>query len=96
MIASTPATFSAERDAVRVTARKLLRSEDLVGDERAVATAIVKSNPAIGNPHVVRCPWCRETRTLFSDESEAPLERIDHGWHCRVCDVRASSQEVKF
>lgn len=84
-----------DREVVRVTAGKVLRSDTLVGEERAVAAGMLKDNPDLGNPHVVRCPWCRETATLFCDESEAPFQRIPHGWMCSACDVRAVSQEVK-
>jgi hypothetical protein len=84
------------RQVVRTTAGKVLRSEDLVADEKEVAAGILRANPAFGNPHVVRCPWCHETKTLFSDESEAPFKRLTHGWLCEPCNVRAASQEVKF
>ncbi len=84
------------REHVRTTAGKVLRSEDLIGDERQAAAAILLANPDLGNPHVVRCDWCGETRTLFRDENEAPFKRTTHGWLCENCNVRASSQEVKF
>ena len=84
------------RQIVRTTAGKLLRSDDLVADEKAVATAILRANPEYGNPHVVRCPWCHATRTLFRDEDDGPFKLTAHGWICESCDVRASSQEVKF
>jgi hypothetical protein len=84
------------RETVRTTAGKVLRSEDLVADEKQTAAAILQANPDFGNPHVVRCDWCRETRTLFRDEDGEPFKRTAHGWICGACDVRASSQEVKF
>jgi hypothetical protein len=84
------------RQVVRETAGKVLRSEELIADEKAVAAGILRANPDLGNPHVVRCPWCRETRTLFRDENEAPFKIAGHGWHCELCDVSASSQEVRF
>ncbi len=84
------------RLAVRTTAGKLLRSEDLIDGERDIAVAILRANPEFGNPHVVRCPWCHETRTLFRDENEAPFRLTAHGWLCEACDVRAASQEVRF
>jgi hypothetical protein len=84
------------RQAVRTTAVKVLRSDDLIGDEKDVAAGLLRSNPGFGNPHVVRCNWCRETRTLFRDENEGPFKLTSHGWLCETCDVRASSQEVKF
>jgi hypothetical protein len=84
------------RQAVRTTAGKVLRSDDLIDDEKEVAAAFLKTNPHFGNPHVVRCDWCRETRTLFRDENEGPFKLTTHGWLCEPCNVRASSQEVKF
>lgn len=84
------------RQTVRLTAGKVLRSEDLIADEKEVAAGILLANPDFGNPHVVRCPWCHETRTLFRDENEGPFTLTAHGWLCESCDVRAASQEVKF
>ncbi|HEV7571699.1 MAG TPA: hypothetical protein VGQ21_09390 [Thermoanaerobaculia bacterium] len=84
------------RQAVRTTAGKVLRSDDLIADEKEVAAGFLKANPTFGNPHVVRCDWCRETRTLFRDENEGPFKLTSHGWLCEPCNVRASSQEVKF
>ena len=84
------------RNTVRVTAGKLLRSDDLVDDEKAVAAEILLANPTLGYPHVVQCAWCRESRTLFRDESEAPFERTASGWRCSTCDVAAASQIIKF
>lgn len=84
------------RESVRKTAGKVLRSEDLITNERETAAEILRANPGFGNPHVVRCDWCSETRTLFRDENDAPFKRTAHGWLCEACDVRAASQEVKF
>ena len=84
------------RQQVRATAGKVLRSDDLVADEKAVAAGFLRENPSLGNPHVVRCDWCRETRTLFRDESDAPFEITSHGWLCTACNMRSSSQEVRF
>lgn len=84
------------RQTVRATAGKVLRSEELIGDERKVAADILRANPSYGNPHVVRCGWCNESRTLFRDENDGPFKRTAHGWLCESCDVRAASQEVKF
>jgi len=84
------------RQAVRTTAGKVLRSDDLIAGEKEVAAVFLKANPHFGNPHVVRCDWCRETRTLFRDENEGPFKLTAHGWLCEPCNVRASSQEVKF
>ena len=84
------------RQLVRTTAGKVLRSEDLGADEEETAAAILRANPEFGNPHVVRCGWCGETRTLFRDENDGPFQRTPHGWLCGTCDLRAASQEVKF
>ncbi len=84
------------RQIVRTTAGKVLRSEDLIGDEKAEAAHILRTNPSFGNPHVVRCDWCHETRTLFRDESDGPFRLTAHGWRCEPCDMRAASQEVRF
>ena len=84
------------RQAVRKTAGKVLRSEQLIADEKEVAAAILIANPAFGNPHVVRCPWCHVTRTLFRDEAESPFTLTANGWLCQTCEVRAASPEVKF
>jgi hypothetical protein len=87
---------SKTRQVVRATAGKVLRSDDLIADEKQVASALLRANPAFGNPHVVRCNWCRETRTLFRDEDDPPFQLTAHGWTCTRCDVSASSQEIKF
>ena len=84
------------RQAVRTTAVKVLRSDDLIGNEKDVAAGLLRANPGFGNPHVVRCNWCRETRTLFRDENEGPFKLTSHGWLCEPCNVRAASQEVRF
>jgi hypothetical protein len=84
------------RQAIRTTAGKLNRSEELVGDEKETAAAILRANPTIGNPHVVRCGWCHETRTLFRDENDGPFKLTTHGWLCETCNMRAASQEVRF
>jgi len=84
------------RQIVRLTAGKVLRSDLLIADEKEVAARILRDNPHFGNPHVVLCNWCHETRTLFRDESEGPFQAMPHGWWCKSCDVRAASQEVKF
>ncbi len=84
------------REIVRVTAAKVLRSEELVADEKEAASAILRANPDFGNPHVVRCDWCYQTRTLFRDEDDAPFKHLAHGWLCEACDVRAASQEVRL
>ena len=84
------------RQTVRATAGRVLRSDDLSAGEKEAAVAILRANPAFGNPHVVRCDWCRETRTLFRDEDEPPFKRFEHGWLCEPCNARAASQEVRF
>jgi len=57
----------AGRDTVRSTARKVLRSDDLIAGEKDAAIAILRASPQIGSPYAVRCDWCRETRTLFNE-----------------------------
>lgn len=89
-------TMTTNRNTVRVTAGRVFRSDDLVGDEKAVAIAILRENPGLGNPHVIRCPWCKETRTLFRDENDAPFEIAGRGWRCVPCEMAAASQEVKM
>jgi hypothetical protein len=84
------------RHAVRMTAGKVLRSDDLIADEKEVAAVFLRANPEFGYPHVVRCDWCHETRTLFRDENDGPFKLTDHGWRCEPCNVRAASQEIKF
>lgn len=84
------------RQTVRATAGKVLRSDDLLAGEKEAAACILRDNPAFGNPHAVRCDWCRETRTLFRDESEGPFLLTEHGWRCEPCDTRAASQEIRF
>lgn len=84
------------RQAVRITAGKVLRSDELIGNEKEVASEILRENPEFGYPHVVRCDWCHETRTLFADESDGPFKVIHRGWRCETCDIRAISQEIKF
>ena len=84
------------RQIVRLTANKILRSDDLVAGEKDIAVSILHANPEYGNPHVVRCGWCNETRTLFRDESDGPFTPNARGWLCEHCEVRAASQEIKF
>ncbi len=84
------------RQAIRATAGKLNRSEELLDDEKEQAAAMLIANPGFGNPHVVRCSWCHETRTLFRDEDDAPFKRTARGWFCERCEVHAESQEVQF
>lgn len=84
------------RQTVRTTAGKVLRSDDLTGGEREAAALFLQAHPELGNPHVVRCDWCRETRMLFRDEADGPFRLTAHGWLCEPCNMRAASQEVKF
>jgi hypothetical protein len=79
-----------------MTAEKVLCGEELVAGEKAVAAGILLTNPALGNPHAVRCDWCHESRTLFRDESDAPFKLTAHGWRCEACEMNAASQEIKF
>ena len=82
------------RQAVRVTAGKVMRSDDLASGEKEIAADFLRDHPELGNPHVVRCDWCHETRTLFRDEAEGPFQLAERGWLCEPCNVRASSQEI--
>ena len=84
------------REAVRATALRVLHGDDLNEGEKEVAAAILRANPAFGNPHAVRCGWCRETRTLFRDESDGPFKLTRFGWRCESCDTNASNQEIRF
>lgn len=84
------------RQTVWTTAGKVLRSEELSTGEKDAAVRILRANPALGNPHVVRCGWCRETRTLFRDENDGPFRLTARGWHCETCSTAAASQEVRF
>ena len=84
------------RQVVRTTAGKVHRSDDLKAGEKEAAAGILRENPELGNPHAVRCDWCKETRTLFADENDGPFARIERGWICKTCDARAASQEIRF
>jgi hypothetical protein len=83
------------RESVRLTAGKLLRSDDLIDDEKARGAALLKESQC-GNPHAVRCEWCKATDMLFRDEDGGTFKRARRGWHCATCDEPAASQEVKF
>jgi hypothetical protein len=84
------------RTTVRDTAGRMFRSEDLAGSERENAAEFLRANPALGNPHMVRCPWCHETTMLFRDEDIGAFTRSGRGWRCTKCNEHAASQEVKF
>lgn len=83
------------RELVRTIAGKVLRSEDQIG-EKQTGAGILRENPSFGNPHVVRCDWCHETRTLFRDENDGPFVLTARGWRCEPCNSGAASQEVRF
>ncbi len=85
-----------DRQVVRETAGRVLRSDDLAGSEREQAAAFLRENPALGNPHMVRCSWCHVTTMLFRDEDLGGFTRTRHGWRCTNCDEHAASQEVRF
>ena len=86
----------ATRNSVRLTARKVLLSDDLVAGEKDAAIAILRASPEIGNPYAVRCDWCHETRTLFRDENDSPFKLSGRGWICEPCEMPASCQEIRF
>lgn len=96
LIDGLPAESAATRQTVRMTAAKILPSDDLEGDEKEVAASILRQNPALGNPYVVQCDWCHQTRTLFRDEHDGPFRLAGHGWFCEPCGVQAGSQEIKI
>ena len=79
-----------------MTAGRVLRGDDLIGDEKQVAARYLQANPTVGNPHAVRCDWCHATRTLFRDENDGPFVLTSNGWFCVTCDMRAASQEIRF
>lgn len=85
-----------DRQIVRETAGRMLRSEDLAESEREKAAEFLRENAALGNPHMVRCDWCHETTMLFRDEDRGAFTRTVRGWRCNTCDENAASQEVKF
>lgn len=85
-----------EREIIRVTAGKMLRSDDLDENEKAIAIALLRTNTGFGNPHVVRCTWCQKMKMLFLDEDDDTFKRLNRGWSCASCNEPASSQEVKF
>ncbi|GAC1437302.1 MAG: hypothetical protein NVSMB68_09210 [Thermoanaerobaculia bacterium] len=85
-----------DRQVIRDTAGRVFRSDDLVGAERENAAQFLRDNPALGNPHMVRCPWCHETTMLFRDEDLGVFIRTRRGWRCTPCDDHAASQEVRF
>ena len=85
-----------DRQIIRDTALKVFRSDDLATDEKETAAELLRSDPTVGNPHVVRCNWCHETTMLFRDEDHNTFKRAGRGWRCTKCDEHAASQEVRF
>lgn len=85
-----------EREIIRLTAGKMLRSDELEENEKAIARALLRANVEFGNPHIVRCTWCQKMKMLFQDEDDADFKRLGRGWRCDTCREPATSQEVKF
>jgi Cysteine-rich small domain len=85
-----------DRQVIRETAGRVHRSEDLTGSEKELAAEFLRENPALGNPHMVRCDWCYEKTMLFRDEDMGTFTRTRHGWRCTACNEFAASQEVRF
>lgn len=85
-----------DRQIIRETAGRVLRSDDLALNERESAAEYLRANPALGNPHMVRCDWCHETIMLFRDEDQGSFTRTLRGWRCTTCQTNAASQEVRF
>ena len=85
-----------DRQMVRDTAGRMLRSDDLAVNEKKDASDYLRANPALGNPHMVRCSWCHQSTMLFRDEDKDAFIRTPRGWRCAKCNEHASSQEVRF
>ena len=85
-----------DRQIIRDTAGRVFRSDDLAAMEKENAAEFLRENPALGNPHMVRCPWCHATTMLFRDEDLGSFTRSGRGWRCDKCNEHAASQEVKF
>jgi len=85
-----------DRQVVRNTAGRIFRSEDLQKNERETSAALLRENPTVGLPHMVRCNWCHAMNVLFRDEDIGVFERTGRGWRCTKCDEHAASQEVRF
>jgi hypothetical protein len=85
-----------DRVSIRATAGRVNRSNELVTGEKEAVSEFLRNNPAVGNPHVVRCEWCHETAVLFRDEDLGAFIRTPRGWRCTTCDNHAASQEVRF
>ncbi len=91
-----PANCVFDRESIRLTAGKILRSDDLDENEKAHAATHLREHAAAGNPHIVRCAWCKNSKMLFRDEDDDAFHRHGRGWKCTKCDEPAASQEVKF
>ena len=89
-------TLVMDRQIVRETAGRVLRSEEMAASERENAAEFLRQNPALGNPHMVRCGWCHVMTMLFRDEDAGAFARTPHGWRCTACNEYAASQEVRF
>ena len=85
-----------DRETIRDTAGRVLRSDDLAESEKETASAFLRENPTLGNPHMVRCDWCHETTMLFRDEDKGAFTRTARGWRCTKCNNHAANQEVRF
>ena len=85
-----------DRQTIRDTAGRVLRSDDLAEDEKEQAASFLRANTAMGNPHMVRCDWCHEAAVLFRDEDTAQFTRTARGWRCAKCDDHSASQEIRF
>ena len=85
-----------DRQMVRDTAERVFRSDDVARSEKQDVTDYLRANPAIGNPHMVRCSWCHQVRMLFRDEDKDSFTRTARGWRCTNCNEHAASQEVRF
>ena len=94
--AAEPVEDARARQTIRKTAAKVLRSDDLGSGEKLTAVEMLRIHPNFGNPHVVRCAWCRETRIFFRDEQDRTFVLTHRGWRCLVCDEEGASQEIKF
>ena len=81
---------------VRDTAGRMFRSDDLAVNEKRDAAEYLRANPAIGNPHMVRCSWCHQSTMLFRDEDKGAFTRTLRGWICTACNEHAANQEVRF
>src|SRR5258708_36837392 len=63
------------RQIVRATAEKVLRSDDLIADEKEPPASLLRANPAFRNPPVLRCDSAHETKTLFTTHTAYTCKR---------------------